>query len=181
MNIQYVGDSYDIVKRFFCEALRALKYTVYIDPMSTDEWKSSDTRSFYKFLGVQHADACDKPGRRTALLFDPDTGLSEKKSKKHLSFVRLEQALVEQSLAHGIVFVFDQSFSRGSDLEKQKKMRHKLDLLNKGKCFGFYYNSHASFLFASSKESHLLALQRHLKKLGLPEFRIRTLGNLSDS
>jgi hypothetical protein len=38
MRPEFLGDSYDIVKRFFCETLRSLGYTVYIDPRFTGDW-----------------------------------------------------------------------------------------------------------------------------------------------
>lgn len=43
MRPEFFGDSYDIVKRFFCETLRSLGDTVYIDPLFTGDWSGQET------------------------------------------------------------------------------------------------------------------------------------------
>lgn len=165
MNPKYRGDSYDIVKRFFCEALRTLGYTVYIDPMLTGEWPGNEAE-FYAFLGVKHVRSFKSNHSRTALFIDPDTGVSERASVTHASFDRLAQSLEQ----HTIVFAFDQSFSRSSKPEEQ--MIRKLTELKSRGCKGFYYDSHARFLFASRTDNHLQSLQEHLLALGLPDSRV---------
>ena len=46
MNPSFIGDSYDLVKRFFCFELRALGYKVVVDPMFTGEWKGRECDFF---------------------------------------------------------------------------------------------------------------------------------------
>ena len=43
MKLDWFGDSYDIVKRFFVEVLSGLGYAVYVDPMPTGDWTPSET------------------------------------------------------------------------------------------------------------------------------------------
>jgi hypothetical protein len=167
MNPYYRGDSYDIVKRFFCEALRTLGYAVYIEPMFTGEWSGIDA-DFYAFLGVKHVRNFESNHSRTALFIDPDKGVSGRVSVMHTSFDRLAQSLEQ----HTIVFAFDQSFSRSSKPKEKEQMVRKLAELKSRGCEAFYYDSHARFLFASRTGNDLQALQDHLHSLGLPESRI---------
>jgi hypothetical protein len=165
MNPIYLGDSFDIVKRFFCDVLHALGYTVYIDPMFTGEWAGED-EAFGKFLGAMHVLHRVPSQSKTALFLDPDTGVRSSPSAAHVSFDRLAQALGD----HIIVFVFDQSFSRNTSPREQ--MNQKLAEMRSRDCCGFYYNSHARFLFVSRDDDALKALESHLCGLGLPGSRL---------
>ena len=122
MHPAYLGDSYDIVKRFFCEALRRLGYTVYIDPMFTGEWSGEET-AFYRFLGVERFTAAFAGSSLTALFLDPDTGVNRKGSRSHVSYERV----VSEAQQHKIVFAFDQGFSRGMAPEPQ--IRAKMEAI----------------------------------------------------
>lgn len=51
MNPEFLGDSYDLVKRFFCRELVALQYEVVVDPMFTRTWGNREPH-FYR--GKQH-------------------------------------------------------------------------------------------------------------------------------
>ena len=51
MNPQWFGDSYDIVKRYFIENLKAIGYHVVVDPMLTGGWNGLE-ENFYHFLGA---------------------------------------------------------------------------------------------------------------------------------
>jgi len=165
MNPLYLGDSFDIVKRFFCGVLRNLGYAVYIDPMFTGEWSGED-EAFGKFLGATHILHRDPAKSKTALFFDPDTGVRATPTTAHVSFDRLAQTLGD----HAIVFAFDQSFSRNTAPREQ--MTQKLAEMRSRNCHGFYYDSHARFLFVSRDDDSLRELESHLCGLGLPAFRL---------
>jgi hypothetical protein len=45
MRPEFLGDSFDIVKRFFGETLRSLGYTVYIDPLFSGDWSGKEDNS----------------------------------------------------------------------------------------------------------------------------------------
>ena len=47
----FLGDSYDLVKRFFILALQALGYAVAIDPMVTGDWMGGE-QDFHRLLGL---------------------------------------------------------------------------------------------------------------------------------
>lgn len=165
MRPEFLGDSYDLVKRFFCETLRSLGYSVFIDPLFTGTW-SGQEKTFYRFLGVETLKGVLPIVAPAALFLDPDTGLNEKRSQRHVSFNRLVTEIKKYSL----VFVFDQSISRNRD--KRSILEEKLEDLGKLGCPAFYYSSHANFVFASNEAERLQRLQEKLLSLGLPGFRL---------
>ena len=165
MNSQYFGDSFDIVKRFFIGNIREMGYQVFVDPMFTGEWNGLENK-FYDFLGAAPLESLATSSGKTALLLDPDTGIGLNPTKQHVTVRMIVNYLQE----HEIVFSFDQSFSRGGDA--LKKMREKLSLLKQEGAAGFYYNSHACFLFSAKSPEVLANLKRHLVTTGLPEKRL---------
>jgi hypothetical protein len=167
MNPSYLGDSYDLVKRFFCHELSHLGYLVSADPMLTGAW-NSDEQDFYRLIGAQPFKQTLPGASRTALFIDPDTGINARGSEKHASYKRLAQ----ESTRYRLVFAFDQSFSR---LSKPKEvMLGKLAELNSLGCHGMYYDSHARFLFVAQECNVLQELMTHLLSLGLPSSRLIT-------
>jgi hypothetical protein len=165
MRADFLGDSYDIVKRFFCEALDSLGFTVYIDPMLTGAW-SGQEESFFRFLGVRRLTTGERLHGMTALFFDPDTGVNEKGGPAHVSY----DQLVQEAESHAIVFSFDQAFSRAG--ESGPKLQVKLGALAARGCAALCYASHAHFLFVSRQQAHLGRLRTHLIELGLPPSRL---------
>jgi len=167
MKSDWFGDSYDIVKRFFVGELRALGYTVYLDPMASGDWARIEP-AFLSFLGVRHLCDAREPGS-SALLLDPDTGIADHRSRLHISIA----SIVGHLAMHDIVLVFDQSFSRNADPREQ--IFAKLRQLRAQGAHGFYYDSHARFLFASSAADRLGLLRNALATVGLPGHRLIAL------
>ena len=165
MNPQWFGDSFDIVKRFFVENLNAIGYHVVVDPMLTGEWNGLES-DFYKFLKVYPLPS--KSISKSALLLDPDTGIGRNKSKQHVTINCIAKHLSQ----HDIVFSFDQSFSRGGNASD--KIKEKLLLLKETGNYGFYYDSHARFLFAANSIEALEEVKRKLLESGLPASRLVT-------
>jgi hypothetical protein len=165
MNQKFLGDSYDLVKRFFCIALATLGYEVVIDPMFTGEWIGKE-ETLYRLIGARPLG--DSPNSRlTALFIDPDTGVRKMAGKRHVSFDRM----VAELQNHALVFVFDQSFSYQA--KPEVVMREKLVAIRNRGCHGFYYDSHARFLFVSRGTENLNMLVRRLCELGIPDSRLR--------
>jgi hypothetical protein len=165
MRPEFLGDSYDIVKGFFCETLRSLGYAVYIDPLFTGDWSGQET-TFYRFLGVEPYVGTKPAFGSTALFLDPDTGVNEKGSSSHVSYERL----INEAKNHSIVFAFDQAFSRAG--ETGPKLQAKLDQLTQRGCAALYYASHAHFLFISCERQRLDKLRGELLSRGLPASRL---------
>lgn len=164
MNPNWFGDSYDLVKRFFLDTLRGLSYSVYVDPMPSGEWDAVEL-AFLKLLRVQHVrDAGDV--RESALFLDPDIGISSSAKKTHTSVA----TMIERLERHAIVFAFDQSFSRS--IAPMTHMSDKLLAVRALGAYGFYYDSHARFLFTSHSSQRLQALREALISEGLPAQRL---------
>jgi len=163
LNPQWFGDSFDIVKRFFVENLTAIGYHVVVDPMLTGEWNGLEHK-FYQLLKV--SPLAEKIKSKSALLLDPDTGIGKKKTKRHVTI----EYIAAQLLHHDVVVSFDQSFSRTGNASSN--IREKLDLLEKTGNHGFYYDSHARFLFAAKSVETLYGIEQQLLASGLPERRL---------
>lgn len=170
MNPKWFGDSYDIVKRYLIDNLKNIEYRVFADPMSTNDWKD-DIEKYYLFIGASPLPA-EGPDSK-ALFIDPDTGISNKKSNQHISMNSLMGKLEEFE----IVFAFDQSFSYVGD--QAGKMKEKLSQIAKTGNFGFYYNSHAKFLFCCASQAKLENVVKQLLSTGLPEERILKTRNFT--
>jgi hypothetical protein len=164
MNPRYFGDSYDIVKRFFCTELSSLGYAVVANPMFTGEWSGTEG-AFLRFIGASKLDEHSRSSHRTALFLDPDTGVHTKSSGKHVSLAQVAECAKKHTLA----FAFDQSFSR--QLDPRDAMRQKLLSIRNLGPYAMYYDSHARFLFVAAELLTLDELQEHLVSLGLPSSR----------
>ena len=167
MNPAYFGDSYDVVKRFFCHELRVLGYSVSALPMFTGEWERMQSE-FLRFVGAKPIESSSVESGRGALFVDPDTGVHRESSQKHVSL----RELATHTEKYRIVFSFDQSFSRQH--VAMNAMREKLALLAEAGCSALYYNSHARFLFVSAENEPLSEFRAHIESLGLPAFRFVT-------
>ena len=167
MNPAYLGDSYDLVKRFFCRELSLLGYSVTVDAMLTGSW-NTNASEFYRLIGAEPLNREKPISKRAALFIDPDTGINIRGGKQHASFDRLAR----ESKNYELVFAFDQSFSRQAKAEDV--IREKLSALRARDCHGMYYDSHARFVFVANQESVLHELQVQLVALGLPKSRLLT-------
>jgi hypothetical protein len=164
MNPRFLGDSYDIVKRFFCRELAGLGYEVAVDPLFTGDWSGRET-DFHRLVLAKHRNEFSRDAARTALLLDPDTGVWAKAAdKQHVSFERI----CEEVATHDLVFAFDQSFLRGAP---KSAMHQKLLILRERGLSAMYYDSHARFLFASQRQEHLDEILTRFISLGLPASR----------
>ncbi len=172
MNPDFLGDSYDLVKRFFCHELTALGYVVDTDPMFTGTWNEREQEDFYRLIGAVRRELSLHVPDQSALFLDPDTGINTKGGRQHVSFDGLAQA----ASAFAIVFAFDQSFSRQTQAVQVQVMKRKLAELEGRDCHAMYYNSHARFLFASKQKRCLRELRVHLLSLGLPPERLLESG-----
>jgi hypothetical protein len=165
MNRYFFGDSYDLVKRFFCRELKSLGYVVAIDPMFTGAW-GGDKRKFFRLVGVKPEAKARGISPGGVLFLDPDTGVHERGGERHVSLRRV----AEEASKYEVVFSFDQSFSYGGNA--RAAMLKKFAILKSLGCHAMYYDSHARFLFASRGRTPLRALRAHLVSLGLPADRL---------
>lgn len=165
MNASNLGDSYDVVKRYLCEVARSLGYAMYVDPMFTGQWTSTQRASFYRFIGARPIPT-KGAGTVAALLVDPDVGVRVKAGPGHVSFAAVASRCQEFEL----VLVFDQSFARGSNV--QGDLVRKLQSLRELGVRGLYYDSHARFLICSKGPGPAMRFRKALSETGLPANRI---------
>ncbi len=166
MNPEWFGDSFDIVKRYFVENIKSIGYHVVIDPMLTGDWVGIE-ENFYHLIGA--SPSRENSDGKSALLLDPDTGIGQVMTEKHVTI----EIIASQLKDHDIVFSFDQSFSRTGDVSA--KMKEKLAMLGETGNVGFYYNSHARFLFSANLSENLQTLEKQLLSTGLPASRLLRL------
>ncbi len=167
MNPAWLGDSYDVVKRFLLGLAGQTGYELYVDPMFTGDPSPAERDAFLSFVGAELAPQANPP-RRSALLIDPDTGIS-RKSQRHVAL----DEIAARCHSYELLIVFDQSFSRSH--HSITKMGEKLSALFALGVSGFYYDSHARFLLCSRSEEALKAFHAHLLATGLPKRRLVSL------
>lgn len=165
MNLEYFGDSYDLVKRFFVQELCALEYEVAIDPLCTGDWDGAE-EDFFRLVGARHRTDVANGSDRRALLLDPDTGVNGKGGKRHVSFSQV----VDEARDFSVVFAFDQAFSRQGN--SSEMIQEKVRMLRSLGAYPMYYDSHARFLFVSLRHDLIHELWHHLVKIGLPKRRL---------
>lgn len=164
MNPDYLGDSYDVVKRFFCHELKNLGYATYADNRFKESWENHTRKKFLKFINAVPEEAA--PPLRTALFLDPDTGINQTGGTRHIS---LEQ-IAQKSEQFDLVFCFDQAFSRNRNKREQQDI--KLRSLTAYGYTAMYYDSHACFLFCARQADAILELRNHLENIGMPDWRL---------
>jgi len=166
MNSKWLGDSLDLTKRVLLGAIAETGLKVFADPMITDI-DGSISNDYYKLIKANPIlpKGIIPPG--CCLFLDPDTGISERKSKSHVTFSEIKENC---SLGYDLIVVFDQSFSRSS--KKNEMIINKLNKLRTLGISGFYYDSHANFLFATSKPEILKNIKNKLREIGIPLERI---------
>jgi hypothetical protein len=163
MNPKYLGDSYDIVKRFFCDVSRSLGYTVYVDPMYTGSWSRGASRSFLRLIGARElAMTVTSPA---VLLIDPDKGIRDRPGPAHTTFSTVAGRCEQFTLC----LVFDQAFSRGPHVRDD--LVRKLRSLRALGIRGVYFDSHTRFLICGKKPAPVMRFQKALSEAGVPRDR----------
>jgi hypothetical protein len=176
MHRNYLGDSYDIVKRFWAQSLVPLG-PLFAHPRFVPE----EIRTEYTAIttiAVMPDSHTAAPGDPFGILLDPDTGIplpdeagTIVASASHASLPFLVSVL--ERLRPSYLICFDQSYHRRHRLSRMDQLKSKIEFLTQRQIHAFYYHSHAPFLFATT-ESHLHdSLQRQLQACGIPEHRLR--------
>lgn len=171
MHAKYLGDSYDIVKRFWAEQLMGIAplfaHPRFIPP--------GIAPAFVDMVRMPIFSHSARPTEPFGLFLDPHTGiplptsLSRRATVSHapLSFIEAE---FERCGPHYQV-CFDQSHDRGSGLSRVEQRSRKQEALRVRRIASFYYVSHAPFLFAARDSAVLGFIHRRLLDSGLPSSR----------
>jgi hypothetical protein len=166
----YLGDSYDLVKRFWFESLRN------IAPLY------AHSRFVPHGIRVRYARVTAIPVLESPLhvpfgiLLDPHTGIplpSESISGATASHASLPFIVqVNETLHPSYIVCFDQSYNRSQEVSQEKQRHTKQEFLRQRGMSSFYYVSHAPFLFSASRIEILDASHDLLRSRGIPESRL---------
>jgi hypothetical protein len=166
MKREYLGDSYDAVKRLWQQALLAWA-PLYAEP----RFIPKDLQDEFTCL------TCipmlpDAPSEPYSILNDPDTGIrlpaenNQAESRTHTALRSIGDQLQRPGLR--VVITYDQSDYRHSDLTREQQRHTKMRFLAEAGLFAFYYVSHAPFLFAFPDAESERSLRERLQSFGIP-------------
>jgi len=162
MDESYLGDSYDLVKRFFCQTLYPIAplyaHAQFVPSEIREAYVAATTIPFFSV----------PPQGPFGILLDPDKGVClGRATRKHASLSLIVE--LHQRFCPKYIVYFDQSFNRNLDLKEQ--MRAKGDLLQRHGLQALYYVSHAPFLFTAQDSDTIDQILRRLLAAGIPKCR----------
>jgi hypothetical protein len=174
MKRDYLGDSYDAVKRMW-QDMFVNWAPLYAEPRFIPE----DLRTEFTLL-TRIPMLLDKAGP-FSILNDPDTGIrlpgeeNQSEGRTHIAIDSIADQLRSGALC---VITFDQSDYRNSDMKRDQQRRAKMQALADKGFLSFYYVSHAPFLFATPDPHSLLRVKTILGNAGIPEWRLERIENV---
>jgi len=173
VNQKYLGDSYDIVKRFWAESLRPIA-PLFADSRFIPE-EIREEFSLVTAMPVIDLNA-PLPQKPFGIFLDPDTGIPlPSNPMKHAttSHVSLDYIVrLHDEFTPKYLICFDQSYHRKHELSKQEQKEKKREYLREHGLSSFYFESQAPFLFVSHNSEALNAISTRLLSIGIPIRRI---------
>ncbi|MDE2157200.1 MAG: hypothetical protein KGJ32_15145 [Xanthomonadaceae bacterium] len=170
MKQQFLGDSYDAVKRLWQEA-----FAEWAPLLAEPRYVPNDIRS--DFTTVTRIPILDSHRPPVYSIFnDPDTGIrfpdrqNQKEGTTHINLATIAKQLTETAVR--CVVTFDQSHHRELGFSPADQRNAKASWLRAQGLHAFYYVSHAPFLFAFSDGGHMETARNRLLALGIPAARI---------
>jgi hypothetical protein len=166
MKRDFLGDSYDAVKRLWRDLL------LHWAPLHADvRFIPEDLRTNFTLLtGIPML--TDNRPDVFSILNDPDTGIrlpgeqNQSESRSHISISFIMRQLAESGAR--CVITFDQSDYRHSRMNRKEQRQAKMRSLGESGFHSFYYVSHAPFLFATSNLQALREVRQILIATGIP-------------
>ena len=173
MKSQYLGDSYDAVKRLWRDLL--------------DEWAPlyAESRFFSDDIKTEFTRLTKIPiltdiqQGSFSILNDPDTGIrlpgekNQNEGRTHISIPTIAKQLQDNNVK--CVITFDQSHYRQGRGSHEDQRITKMDGLRQKGFQSMYYVSHAPFLFAVRTQELMLELKNILKAAGIPVSRFEEI------
>jgi hypothetical protein len=172
----FLGDSYDLVKRFWSESLRS------VAPLyAHSRFVPSGIRAQYlQITGIPVLDT--PPVGPFGILLDPHTGIplpNESAKGATVSHASLPFIVQVDTVLHPTYIIcFDQSHLRSKDVSNENQRHAKQKFLLHHRLFSFYYISHAPFLFAAAAIEKLDEIRNVLRSCGIPKCRFDCLAEL---
>lgn len=171
MRRQYLGDSYDAVKRLW-QGIFAEWAPLLAEPRFIPE----DIR--HEFTSFTLIPVLTDPQPANYSIFnDPDTGIhlpdctNKREAPSHINLATIAAQLRPDEVR--CVITFDQSHYRKSGFSHKDQRNAKVQWLERKGLHAFYYVSHAPFLFAFSSPIHMEQARNLLRNAGVPEGRIK--------
>ncbi len=170
MKHDFLGDSYDAVKRLWCDALSSSA------PLYADERfiPVAIQKEFTLLTGIQMLK--ELPNIPFSILNDPDTGIrlpkeaNQRVSRTHTSIDDIAGQLDRTGATCSVTF--DQSDYRHGGIERAEQRRMKMRALRELGISSFYYVSHAPFLFALHPSKRAADIKELLVVVGVPSRRL---------
>jgi hypothetical protein len=164
----YLGDSFDLIKRFWFDSLLVVA-PLYAHP----RFVPVPIRAQYTAVTSIHIlDTEDLPQKSYGVLLDPHTGIplpDEAVGEATASHAPLPFIVREcERLQPAYMVCFDQSHYRRHDLSRDEQKKAKREFLRRRGIASFYYISHAPFLFMAKNPVTLGAVRDRLISLGIP-------------
>jgi len=172
MNREFLGDSYDILKRFWAKSLRSIAPLYAHERFVPQEISAAYT----SITSIPILVTGSPPNEPFGILLDPDKGIrcpthplkSATISHASLPFI----VMTEEELSPYYMVCFDQSFGRcTAELRAQQRNAKRQFLYERG-IGSFYYVSHAPFLFMARRADVIDRLRGRLLSLGITTHRI---------
>ena len=185
MNAKHLGDSYDIVKQALLGALSGLGGWE-AHPMLTAPFDEAQATAFSRLLGVEllSLEVLGQAANRKAyfapavastrhVFLDPDTGLrlQVRRDRKAPAYLfGSEPVDIATRPGSALTLVYDQCLGRGSE---SAELQRKLEWLRQQGVSGVAYQSHASFILATTDDALLMRARAALLDVGrIPEHRL---------
>jgi hypothetical protein len=169
MDQKFLGESYDLVKRFWAENLSSIA-PIYADEIFVPK---EIHKAYTQVTGIPNFHA--SVAHPFAIFLDPCIGIpspkntARKPTKKHAPLPFIKDAF--KNYHPEFLICFDQSYSRNGN--KESCMEEKLNALKVNGLCAFYYTSHANFLFVSESAEIASSIRKRLLDLGIPSERLK--------
>lgn len=171
MKRQFLGDSYDAVKRLWQETL-----VEWAPLLAEPRFIPEDIQRDFTALTRIPVLANRRPPIYS-ILNDPDTGIrlpnreNQKEGLRHINLATIAGQIRNAEVR--CVVTFDQGHHRERGFSQKDQRNAKVLWLEREGLHAFYYVSHAPFLFTFSKRVHMKQARNLLLAAGVPDSRIK--------
>jgi hypothetical protein len=170
MKKEFLGDSYDAVKRLWQEV-----FSDWAPLLAEPRFIPAEIQN--DFTTVTRIPLLGNHCPPIYSIFnDPDTGIrlpdrgNQREGVTHINLASISNQLRNSAVC--CVLTFDQSHHREAGFPPATQRDVKVRWLRDQGMHAFYYVSHAPFLFAFAKEDNMSTARERLLTVGIPECRI---------
>jgi len=171
MKRQFLGDSYDAVKRLWQQT-----FVEWAPLLAEPKFVPEDIQHDFTALTRIPVLATNHRPQNYSIFNDPDTGIrlpdrgNQREGVSHINLATI--ASQAKTAAVRCVITFDQSHHRESGFSPRDQRNAKVLWLEREGLHAFYYVSHAPFLFTFSELTNMRQARNLLLAAGIPDSRI---------